>query len=144
MLPTHDQPVSHTYRGMFITLNRGECGEVIYYVETPEGPIDVADMKAARQTIDNIIAENEELPPTLVRLKSGYVMPANSFTRNRTMEKELRWVNCEACGGSGEIIRSDRCGEWDAYEYAVPCGPCEGTGRDCVAVSPVECDEPHK
>lgn len=48
----------------------------------------------------------------------------------------LRWVACEACGGSGEIIRGR-----DGDDYNEPCAVCEGTGRDCVEVSPVECND---
>ena len=54
----------------------------------------------------------------------------------------LRWVHCEACGGSGEIIRSNPVGAYqEPDEYAELCGACDGTGRDCVAVLPVECDD---
>ena len=47
----------------------------------------------------------------------------------------LQWVNCEVCGGSGEIIRRDPVGPYDdpsAAEYAEVCAACEGAGRDCV------------
>lgn len=61
------------------------------------------------------------------------------------MEKELRWVNCEACGGSGEIERAPIVG---AYEDPTPCAElcsaCDGTGRDCVEVLPVECNDDQK
>jgi hypothetical protein len=49
-----------TYRGYTITKNRWS-GETIIYVETPQGPIDVGSVRAARETIDNIIEENEQL-----------------------------------------------------------------------------------
>ena len=54
---------------------------------------------------------------------------------------ELRWVACEACGGSGEIIRREPAAHDPFDEYADLCGPCEGTGRDCVEVSPIECGD---
>ena len=56
------------------------------------------------------------------------------------METELRWVNCEACGGSGEIIHCDP-GAHQCDSYNELCSACDGTGRDCVAVSPVECND---
>lgn len=49
--------------------------------------------------------------------------------------KRLRWVACEECGGSGEIIRRDPIGPYDdpgAAEYGEICAACEGTGRDCT------------
>lgn len=49
-------------------------------------------------------------------------------------QRRLQWVNCEACGGSGEIIKRDAVGAYDdpaAAEYAVTCFACDGTGRDC-------------
>ena len=54
------------------------------------------------------------------------------------MLKETRWVNCEACGGSGEIIRREPGARDPSDEYNELCAVCEGTGRDCVEVSPVE------
>ena len=58
------------------------------------------------------------------------------------METELRWVNCEACGGSGEIIRVVPVSTYEApYEYPEICGACEGTGRDCVTVTPITADD---
>lgn len=55
---------------------------------------------------------------------------------------ELRWVNCEACAGSGEIIHSNpHFGHQEPDEYSELCGACEGTGRDCVAVSPITVDD---
>jgi DnaJ-class molecular chaperone len=49
---------------------------------------------------------------------------------------EMRWVHCEACGGSGEIIYGQTPDEHNEL-----CGACEGTGRDCVAVSPITVDD---
>jgi DnaJ-class molecular chaperone len=47
---------------------------------------------------------------------------------------EMRWVNCEVCGGSGEIVR--RAPYSHAYaepvEYSELCEECGGTGRDCA------------
>jgi DnaJ-class molecular chaperone len=43
-----------------------------------------------------------------------------------------RWVNCEACGGSGEIIRLNPNARDPSDEYAEICAACEGTGRDCA------------
>lgn len=48
----------------------------------------------------------------------------------------LRWVICEPCGGTGEIIRGQT-----PDEHSELCVPCEGTGRDCVEVSPVDCND---
>lgn len=45
----------------------------------------------------------------------------------------LRYVNCETCGGTGEIIRRDPGRDDPAYEYATICRACEGYGRECVA-----------
>ena len=54
----------------------------------------------------------------------------------------LRWVNCEACGGSGEIERASIVGPYeDPTPCAEICSACDGTGRDCIEVSPVECDD---
>ncbi len=54
----------------------------------------------------------------------------------------LRWVSCEACGGSGETIRVVPTSTFEApHEYPEICGACGGTGRDCVEVSPVECND---
>ena len=47
---------------------------------------------------------------------------------------QMQWVNCEACGGTGEIIRRDPVGPYDdpgAAEYAEICAACEGHGIDC-------------
>lgn len=55
---------------------------------------------------------------------------------------EMRWVNCECCGGSGEIIRAAPAGAYqEPVEQNELCGACDGTGRDCVAVSPAERDD---
>ena len=61
-----------------------------------------------------------------------------ALCRNKALQDQakLRWVSCEACGGSGEIIRGQT-----PDEHSDLCGACEGTGRDCVEVSPVECDD---
>jgi DnaJ-class molecular chaperone len=45
--------------------------------------------------------------------------------------KRLVWVNCWACGGSGEIIRAGQSRD-PADEYAELCKECDGTGRECV------------
>lgn len=50
---------------------------------------------------------------------------------------QMQWVNCEACGGTGEIIRRDPVGHYDdpgAAEYAEICAACEGHGIDCEPV----------
>lgn len=61
-----------------------------------------------------------------------------------TPDDRLRWVPCEVCGGSGEIIYSSpHFGHRKPDEHAELCGACEGTGRDCVEVSPVERDDSH-
>lgn len=47
--------------------------------------------------------------------------------------RPLRWVNCEACGGSGEIIRRHASLFGDPPdEYSELCEACGGTGRDCA------------
>lgn len=49
-------------------------------------------------------------------------------------QRRMAWVRCEACDGSGEIIKRDAVGAYDdpaGAEYAVLCFACEGTGRDC-------------
>ena len=65
---------------------------------------------------------------------------ANELGRQLQREtlSELRWVSCEACGGSGEIIRGQAPDESNEL-----CAACEGTGRDCVEVSPIECADFH-
>ena len=49
-----------TYRGHEITKNIDECGELIVYVETPSGPVDVASMRSARTMIDGMIEDARE------------------------------------------------------------------------------------
>lgn len=57
-------------------------------------------------------------------------------------QKELRWVPCECCGGSGEHISSKPVGAYEEpYDYAVICPACEGTGRYCVEVEPITIDD---
>ena len=55
---------------------------------------------------------------------------------------ETRWVHCELCGGSGEVELAPIVGP---YEDPTPdgelCSACGGTGRDCVEVQPIECDD---
>src|SRR5689334_3638295 len=41
----------------------------------------------------------------------------------------LRWVNCEECAGTGEIVRGPPGEPYN--EYTELCPACEGTGRDC-------------
>lgn len=54
----------------------------------------------------------------------------------------LRWVSCEACGGSGETIRVVPTSTFEApHEYPENCATCEGTGRDCVTVTPITVDD---
>jgi hypothetical protein len=54
----------------------------------------------------------------------------------------LRWVACEVCGGSGEIERRPIVGPYeDPTPCAEPCLSCDGTGRDCVEVSPIGMDD---
>jgi DnaJ-class molecular chaperone len=59
---------------------------------------------------------------------------------------ETRWVNCELCGGSGEVEVRPIVGPYeDPTPHGELCSACGGTGRDCVEVSPTECDDdqPH-
>lgn len=47
----------------------------------------------------------------------------------------LRYVPCEHCHGTGEIIYRDgeyRSGWPEPNEYAVLCSACEGYGMECV------------
>lgn len=46
-------------------------------------------------------------------------------------DARLRWLACEACGGSGEIIRRAPNARDPSDEYAELCSACEGYGRDC-------------
>jgi hypothetical protein len=50
-------------------------------------------------------------------------MPTNS---------QLKWIPCECCGGSGEIIRNTSYSRDPINDFAEPCQACEGTGRECV------------
>ena len=50
--------------------------------------------------------------------------------------EQLRWVACETCGGSGEIILGEAPDQSNDL-----CSACDGTGRDCVAVSPITVDD---
>jgi DnaJ-class molecular chaperone len=46
-------------------------------------------------------------------------------------EERLRCVMCEACGGTGEIIRSRPVGPYqEPDEWAELCSACGGYGRD--------------
>lgn len=50
-------------------------------------------------------------------------------------DQRMRYVPCEHCGGTGEIV-CGRPGEpWD--DYAVLCRACEGYGTECVETEPV-------
>lgn len=62
MQQTHEDTAwtAAKYRGYEISKER-YCGRVIIWVETPEGPIDVPSMKRARQQIDLLIEEAEDL-----------------------------------------------------------------------------------
>jgi hypothetical protein len=43
-------------------------------------------------------------------------------------DDRMRWVNCEICGGSGEIVRANPVGAYqEPNEYAELCAACEGT-----------------
>ena len=53
------------------------------------------------------------------------------------MQRELRWVSCEMCGGSGELIELIMPGAHQCDTASSLCPACEGTGRDCVEVSPI-------
>ena len=44
-------------------------------------------------------------------------------------EPRMQWVNCDACGGTGEIIKGPPGEPYN--EYAVLCPACEGYGIDC-------------
>lgn len=51
------------YRGYSIVKEKWS-GETIIWVETPEGPFDAPTVKRAKQYIDAIIEENEQLSQT--------------------------------------------------------------------------------
>ena len=61
-----------------------------------------------------------------------------------TDDDRMRWVSCETCGGSGEIIHRNPLAD-SAYqepdEYTELCGACEGTGRDYVDVHEIEMED---
>lgn len=47
------------------------------------------------------------------------------------MMRELRWVSCEACGGSGEVEVAPMVGPYaDPTPHGELCSACDGTGRD--------------
>jgi len=51
----------------------------------------------------------------------------------RDDEIRLRYVACEACGGSGEIEVRPIVGPYDdPTPSAVLCAACEGYGMECV------------
>ena len=68
--PCNDVPAVYKYRGFTIAVNYDRDGN-IWYVETPEGPIDHDNAKEARRTIDNIIEENALLAETERALVAG-------------------------------------------------------------------------
>lgn len=68
--PCKDVPALYKYRGFTVAENHCFDGN-IFYVETPEGPIDHDTLKQARQTIDNIIEENALLAETERALVEG-------------------------------------------------------------------------
>lgn len=60
----------------------------------------------------------------------------DAVNENPTIEEQtwhyrhgMRWVACEACHGTGEIIQGRPGEPWD--EASTICEACEGTGRDC-------------
>lgn len=58
----------------------------------------------------------------------------------------LRWVACDYCGGSGEVEVRPIVGPYaDPTPHGELCSACDGTGRHCVEVFPVERDDdqPH-
>lgn len=62
----------------------------------------------------------------------------------RDLHHRLRYVPCEVCGGTGEIICRDgeyRSGWPEPNEYAILCSACEGYGTDCVDTEPAEIDD---
>lgn len=48
-----------------------------------------------------------------------------------------RYVRCEICCGSGEVVRGSCCED----EYTERCDACDGFGSVMVAVLPVEMDD---
>lgn len=63
---------------------------------------------------------------------------------DRDETRRLRYVPCECCGGTGEIICRDgeyRSGWPEPNEYAILCSACEGYGTDCVVTEPVEMND---
>lgn len=54
------EPKTTKYRG-FEIVQEPWSGETVIWVVTPEGPFDAPTMKRAREYIDAIIEENEEI-----------------------------------------------------------------------------------
>lgn len=74
--------------------------------------------------------------------EADHAQSAADLVAEPTLIGELRWVPCEACGGSGEVFYSNpHFGQREPDECAEPCGECQGTGRDCVLVYPVELED---
>lgn len=70
----------------------------------------------------------------LTQAHKAYRAEAECIEGEDQVYPQMQWVNCEACGGTGEVIRRDPVGAYDgpgAAEYAEICAACEGTGRDC-------------
>ena len=98
------------------------------------------DLIGLGQFILNLVQHPSDDPETDAENIAIAVVGAITVVGTDDNPTTLRWVNCEACGGSGEIIRCVSVGPYDdpgAAEYAEICAACEGTGRDCeVAKSP--------
>lgn len=58
------------------------------------------------------------------------------YARHQMDELErLRYVPCEHCHGTGEIIHGKPGEPWD--DYASLCSACEGYGMECVETEPI-------
>lgn len=54
-------------------------------------------------------------------------------------DERLRYVLCEHCGGTGEIIKGTLGEPWD--DFGVLCSACDGYGMECVETEPVTIDD---
>ncbi len=67
------------YRGYTLNKDMSE-GEAVLYVEAPDGPFDVENMRQARMYIDLMIEEIVDGPPPC-KNESPYVLPDGSCIR---------------------------------------------------------------
>ena len=61
--------------------------------------------------------------------------PIPPLDREPPLER-LRYVPCEHCHGTGEIVHGV-----EPCEYTTLCSACDGYGMDCVETEPVTLDD---